>query len=317
MNEQMNTIEQLASTHLGKAGDGSIVKPYVTPKAVDASLLVKVPRELNRRDYGIQPDDFVGFDAWHAYEVSFLTRKGMPINCVAKIVYSSSSSYIVESKSLKLYLNSFNMELMKSHLREECITSAKNRITEDLSSLLNTKVKVELYDTSYFYRTNRDSVLSSETKFYILDDYVQETDEIEHRDKMELNYLRPSLTKDVSTEVAYKTSALRSNCRVTNQPDWGDIYIYLKGKHLPIPNHLFKFIVSMRGENHFHEEICECVFHYLDEFYSPEELLVACLYTRRGGIDINPVRASDQKIIERFTPYLENEHTLTKKTLRQ
>jgi 7-cyano-7-deazaguanine reductase len=95
----------------------------------------------------------------------------------------------------------------------------------------------------------------------------------------------------------WRSHSLRSNCRVTNQPDWGDVYVHIKGSKAVTPESLLQYIISMRKENHFHEEICECIYKRLWDLLQPEELLVACLYTRRGGIDINPVRASNYPLL--------------------
>ena len=104
-----NTIElnKIVGEHLGKAGDGSAVDPYVTPDNVDTSLLVPVPRYLNREQYNIKEDNlpFEGVDVWNAYEVSCLLKNGYPLSGIIKITYDVASSCIVESKSLKLYLN--------------------------------------------------------------------------------------------------------------------------------------------------------------------------------------------------------------------
>ena len=95
----------------------------------------------------------------------------------------------------------------------------------------------------------------------------------------------------------WRSHSLRSNCRVTNQPDWGDVYVHIKGNYSVTPESLLQYIVSMRKENHFHEEICECIYKRLWDLLQPQELFVACLYTRRGGIDINPVRASSHEVL--------------------
>ena len=94
------------------------------------------------------------------------------------------------------------------------------------------------------------------------------------------------------------SGSLRSNCRVTHQPDWGDIYLHLRGPLGVSPASLLRYIVGLRRENHFHEEICEGVYQALHYLLHPEELLVGCLYTRRGGLDINPVRASHQHLLD-------------------
>ena len=113
------------------------------------------------------------------------------------------------------------------------------------------------------------------------------------------------------------TPSLRSNCRVTNQPDWGDVYIYMKGASLPSDTSLLKYIVSMRKENHFHEEICETIYKRLHDALSPEELVVTCLYARRGGIDINPVRASNTALIARECQDLVDPFVMHVKTAKQ
>jgi len=113
----------------------------------------------------------------------------------------------------------------------------------------------------------------------------------------------------------WRSHSLRSNCRVTNQPDWGDVYIHIKGKKAVTPESLLQYIVSMRKENHFHEEICECIYKRLYDLLAPEELFVVCLYTRRGGIDINPVRASNSELLNQI-PLIETYNFCTK-TARQ
>lgn len=139
-----NDIEKIASKHLGRAGDGSVVNPYKTPEAIDDSLLVAIPRELNRTQYKIDSNDlpFKGFDTWHCYEISFLNSNGYPINCVGKISYPCDSEFIVESKSIKLYLNSFNMQRFPLSNIDDCMDAAKEKIQTDLSDALKTDVRV-------------------------------------------------------------------------------------------------------------------------------------------------------------------------------
>jgi 7-cyano-7-deazaguanine reductase len=90
---------------------------------------------------------------------------------------------------------------------------------------------------------------------------------------------------------------LKSNCKVTGQPDWGNIFIAYKAAHTIEPSSLLKYLISFRGENHFHEEIVETVYKRLYDLLAPEELTVVAFYTRRGGIDINPCRTTDLKLI--------------------
>ena len=113
----------------------------------------------------------------------------------------------------------------------------------------------------------------------------------------------------------WRSHSLRSNCRVTNQPDWGDVYIHIKGEKAVTPESLLQYIVSMRKENHFHEEIAECIYKRLYDLLDPEELLVTCLYTRRGGIDINPTRASNYYLLNQ-APIIDA-YNFCEKTARQ
>jgi 7-cyano-7-deazaguanine reductase len=108
--------------------------------------------------------------------------------------------------------------------------------------------------------------------------------------------------EDVQFDIKFQSNLLRSNCRVTNQPDWGDVFIHIKTRVGVVPDleSLARYIVSHRQVSHFHEEICEMVYMHLKEAYNPEELMVACLYTRRGGLDINPIRASHKELIPGF-----------------
>lgn len=309
----MNKIEEIASKHLGKAGDGSVVKPYVTPDAIDKSLLVAIPRQLNRDHYGINSHTkMVGYDTWNAYEVSFLLDNGFPVNCVAKFIYSSDSECIVESKSLKLYLNSYNMQKMGPTF-DDAYCNALGQMTKDLGDVLETIVSVDL-----FIEQHLDEIVPHDAfcgTFPLLED-------INDVDTMEFPWYNedPSIIKANITDdtiMNFKSVSLRSNCRVTNQPDWGDVYVSIEGANLPTYESMLQYIVSMRKENHFHEEICECIYKRLLDKFEPKHLMVGCLYTRRGGIDINPVRATDIDTLLRFSGALMTPGILVNKTMRQ
>ena len=115
-------------------------------------------------------------------------------------------------------------------------------------------------------------------------------------------------------EIKVATHLLRSNCKITHQPDWGSAFIYLKGKQIPDLTSLLQYLVSIRNENHFHEEICEMVYKRLLDVFQPESLMVTCIYTRRGGIDICPVRVSSEELLPKN---LINPDKLSFKLLRQ
>jgi 7-cyano-7-deazaguanine reductase len=300
MNNQQIANTQ-AGRHLGKAvGDYS--------DQYDPSLIQPVERKLNRLDYDIDDSNlpFTGLDAWNAYEVSFLTTKGLPVSGVMKIVYPCTSKYIVESKSLKLYLNSFNMTKM-GDTRDEAIDAVIKAVERDLSKALETDVICSLH---FEGQTEPLSIFKQFTDILYLTDY--EAVEFNNFNE-DPNILKPTPTTHI-LERRIKSDLLRSNCRVTNQPDWGDIYIYFKGKTDINLESLLKYLVSFRKENHFHEEVCEMIYKRLLTALNPDELMVCCLYTRRGGIDINPIRATHSHLIP---INLSTPDIMCNKTLRQ
>lgn len=308
----MVKIEDIASVHLGKAGDGTVVKPYVTPDEVDTSLLVGIPRILNRTQYNINEDNlpFIGYDTWNCYEFSTLASNGFPVSGVLRIVYPSNSPNIVESKSLKLYLNSFNMHVW-SHEYWTIIDDVEERIAADLSVALGTNdVFVAFLENS---SRAEDPIANV---FTTIEDYINPFNlQFDHFNEDPM-ILQVTETKDNEWQF-YHSSVLRSNCRVTNQPDWGDVYIAINGKKQITKESLLQYIVSMRKENHFHEEICECIYKRLSDILGPKDLMVACLYTRRGGIDINPIRATSRSVIDTYARHLVNARLLNTKTTRQ
>ena len=263
------------------------------PDQYDSSILVREPRQSNREHLSLSDNNlpFCGYDIWNAYEVSCLTRKGFPVTGIAKIVYPCDNKYIVESKSLKLYLNSFNMTLMGDTSREarELVTE---RVADDLSNLLETNVTVKIFSPNDVDSTSLDPYFENN---YITLESMASSDQAYFTKYTETPALldRSYITvRDYMVRQYYHSSLLKSNCRVTNQPDWGDVYISMKGEKTVNPEHLLEYIVSFRDENHFHEEICETIYKRLWDIFTPAELAVTCLYARRGGIDINPTRVS-------------------------
>ena len=284
-------VVEIASKHLGQT-----VSEY--SELYDASLLVKVPRDLNRKAYDINESKlpFVGYDVWNAYEVSALTTKGRPVTGVLKIVCPSDSKYHVESKSIKLYLNSFNMTPFGEN-KKECIQIIQAFVARDLSNLLETNVECILHTNQEMDPYGNDTWIGY-SDYKNVEDLV-DLDEVDFTQyKSDASQLEKE-SKKTSQVVKLHTDLLRSNCRVTNQPDWGDIYVYMKGKDVVTAESFAKYIVSHRKVSHFHEEICEMVYKHLLDRFNPKELMVTCLYTRRGGIDINPVRASHEHLIDK------------------
>ncbi len=299
--KNQEAVVAIAGKHLGKVGGEGYKDTY------DPELLVKIPRYLNREAYELSGKEFVGVDTWNAYEVSAITTKGQPVAGMLKIVCPASSEFHVESKSIKLYLNSFNMTRI-GDTAADCIAGIEARVKRDLDELLSTNTTVS------FYSTIEEANPITFVGYTDLADAV-DLDQVDFTSfKSDASQLATEDTSEVAKEIKLKSNLLRSNCRVTNQPDWGDVYIRLVGKNLPSADSLAKYIVSHRTVSHFHEEICEMVFKHLTDAYKPEQLMVACLYTRRGGLDINPIRATHQSLIPDF--FTDPEYTIAK-TLRQ
>lgn len=294
-------VINIANRHLGKVGGDGYKDTY------DPELLVKIPRYLNREAYDLSGKEFVGVDTWNAYEVSAITTKGQPVAGMLKIVCPASSEFHVESKSIKLYLNSFNMTRI-GDTAADCIVGIEARVKRDLDELLSTVTTVSFYSSSD--EANPLTFVGYTDLGEVVD--LDQVDFISF--KSDASQLATEDISEVAKEIKLKSNLLRSNCRVTNQPDWGDVYIRLIGKNLPSADSLAKYIVSHRTVSHFHEEICEMVFKHLTDAYKPEQLMVACLYTRRGGLDINPIRATHQSLIPDF--FTDPKFTIAK-TLRQ
>ena len=277
------------SVHLGKTSQYK--------SQYDPSLLVREPRSNNRKHIDIDDDNlpFVGYDTWNAYEISALTDNGLPVTGIAKIVYPASSKYIVESKSLKLYFNSFNMTKL-GVTPSEVRSKIEELAMKDLSELLGADVFISVF-------SDRDVVLDTgvlRNEYY--EDFVTLEEEYEHSltDEFTVYQETPSLleiTEGDNSIKKFHSALLKSNCRVTSQPDWGDVYIVYKSSKDIDPVSLVKYIVSFRDECHFHEEICETIYKRLHDALQPELLHVMCLYARRGGIDINPQRASSDQYL--------------------
>jgi len=276
--------------------DTALGKPVSIPDNYDTSLLFRIPRSENRVHYGLEDDHlpFVGFDIWNCYELSFLTDNGMPVSRVMKLVYSAQSPWLVESKSLKLYLNSFNMDHFGN-----TIAKAEERvgvtISNDLSILLETQVYVSLFDSRCEIRQPFPEFQSKDLG-HIVPLKVQETIPFTRFNETP-QLLRSSLSNTIHT-YQFRTDMLRSNCRVTNQPDWGDLFVQMTTKHDIELSSVMEYLVSFRKENHFHEEVVEMIYKRFWDIFNPSTLMIAAMYTRRGGIDINPMRASHPDLLD-------------------
>lgn len=279
------------SKHLGQSSEYK--------STYDSGLLVREPRQSNRTHLGLSDDNlpFIGQDTWNAYEVSGLTDKGLPVSGIAKIVYPCDSEFIVESKSLKLYFNSFNGTKL-GDTESDVLNKIAWTSRDDLSELLECSGVEVVVHTNNAVLEDPTSAKSEwqhaayHPQQYITLENYYDINNVEFSVYKETPELL-EVVKDAPTDwVHYHSALLKSNCRVTSQPDWGDVYIDIKSKDTVDPISLLKYIVSFRDENHFHEEICETIYKRLWDTLKPEKLAVRCLYARRGGLDINPERVS-------------------------
>lgn len=269
----------------------------------DAELLVAIPRAANRDSIGIKKESeiFGGVDIWTAYEVSFLLNSGMPVVGVIQFSVPAHSTAIVESKSVKLYLSSYNGERMGGDV-ETAIAKFCERVEADISRKTDAKVSVR-WVTEWEDPRLSDAFSTLESKDF---EGVDWGNAASHGLQL--------VSSEVQTTIRWHSALLRSQCRITQQPDWGDIYIELVGDRFPSEQSMLAHIMNMRDEEHFHEEIVEAIYFELLNLCEPEDLLVYAQYTRRGGVDINPLRCLRR---EPYASWFSGPFPLFKPTFRQ
>ena len=264
------------------------------PTHYSPEMLYPIARKMGRDVIGWQAEQLaVGVDWWHAFELSWLTPQGISQVAMARFTIPASSPFIVESKSLKLYLNSFNFTEFASW------TQVQAQIAADLSQCLQAEVTVELFaldDAPDLLITQPTGVCIDKT----LAAYTDKVTLVDHPDAALLN--DPQTDADISYQHVvqqqnFYSNLLRSNCPVTNQPDWGTVAVMMTGAKAINPANMLRYILSFRQHNGFHEQCVEQIFADLSQRYKPETLMVRAWYTRRGGIDINPCRVSDMALL--------------------
>ena len=251
-------------------------KPAAYKAEYDPSLLFPIARLGKREEIGIRGKlPFFGVDIWNAYEVSWLNLRGKPQVAIATITAPADSPNIIESKSFKLYLNSFNQTKLAG---PEALLEL---LRADLSLAFGAPVHVELTTANAF-----SSQVIKEPQGLLLDRLDIEVTEYQPN---------PALLKTESNAVLVEETLLshllKSNCLVTGQPDWGSVQIHYVGT--PIDQEgLLKYLISFRDHNEFHEQCVERIFVDIMQRCAPQKLSVYARYTRRGGLDINPWRCN-------------------------
>ncbi|HBK45655.1 MAG TPA: NADPH-dependent 7-cyano-7-deazaguanine reductase QueF [Xanthomonadaceae bacterium] len=252
--------------------DSSLGREVAYPDHYDPALLFPIPRAAARAQIGLADAlPFVGHDRWHAYELGWLDARGKPCVATATLVVPCESPNLVESKSLKLYLNSLNAARFNS------AEAVRLRIATDLSVRAGADVRVE------FGLPPVDAVgegVSIDALDVAIDDYGPPNP----------GYLQPAPGAQ-PVEETLVSALLKSNCPVTGQPDWASVTVRYAGLAIDREG-LLRYLVSFRDHAEFHEQCVERIFQDLSSRCRPDWLVVEARYTRRGGLDINPYRAS-------------------------
>lgn len=266
---------QLPARHLPLGQDVSY------PTTYDPTILFPIGRAEARQQIGIEAGvlPFSGWDLWNAYELSWLTPKGMPQIAMLRLRVDCNSPNIIESKSLKLYLNSLNQTPFDSS--EQMLTT----LQADLSQAAGAQVDVELILPSDFaeLRIEEFDGIDLDTQPLAIDCYEPNADLLCLASKH-------SRAEGIVSESLF-SRLLKSNCPVTSQPDWACIKIDYTGPQIDRAG-LLKYLISFRMHNGFHEQCVETIFQDIMAKCAPKSLSVYARYTRRGGLDINPWRAT-------------------------
>ena len=237
-------------------------------------LLFPLARANKRELLGIgQSLPFQGVDIWHAYEVSWLNNNGKPQIALAEFIIPCDSPNLIESKSFKLYLNSFHLAKFSS------AAMVAKTIEHDISKALEKAATVKLILPTDFEKLQLQQLPGIN---------------IDHHDvKIDTYQPEPMLLTVEGTPTCETliSNLLKSNCPITDQPDWACLQIYYRGNKINEKN-LLKYIISFRQYNEFHEQCVERIFTDIMHYCTPKQLSVFACYTRRGGLDINPFRAN-------------------------
>jgi 7-cyano-7-deazaguanine reductase len=242
----------------------------------DPSLLFPIARSHNRAALNLNAGNlpFTGVDLWNAYELSWLDAKGKPRVAMATFSVPADSPNIIESKSFKLYLNSFNQTRLVNS------AALRGRLERDLSAAAGAPVGLDFFLPQRF----------SELRMGEMDGiYIDKLD-------IEIDTYEPTpqVLRTRPGDVVEETLAsrlLKSNCPVTGQPDWASVQIRYRGAPIDRES-LLRYVVSFRQHAEFHEHCVERIFSDIMQACAPEQLTVYARYTRRGGLDINPWRSN-------------------------
>lgn len=258
------------------------------PKTYAPDILYPIPRALGRANLALPADALsIGMDWWQVFEMSWLNSHGISQVAMARLAIPATSDYIVESKSLKLYFNSLNFTEFDNQ------QAVKATVEKDLSACLKTDVTLEIFEVNI-----ANSLPISAPQGDCIDNALDSSDKkiaiVSDVDPSSLTVADQGAS-DSQLQILH-SHLLRSNCPVTNQPDWGTLEIQIDSQPIDRAG-LLEYILSFRQHNGFHEQCVEQIFSDLTQVFAPKKLMVRAWYTRRGGIDINPCRVSDISLL--------------------
>lgn len=258
------------------------------PKTYAPDMLYPIPRALGRANLALPADALsIGMDWWQVFEMSWLNSHGVSQVAMARLAIPAISDYIVESKSLKLYFNSLNFTEFDNQ------QAVKATVEKDLSACLKTDVTIEIFGVNI-----ANSLPISAPQGDCIDNALDSSDKkiaiVSDVDPSSLTVANHGASN--SQLQILHSHLLRSNCPVTNQPDWGTLEIQIDSQPIDRAG-LLEYILSFRQHNGFHEQCVEQIFSDLTQAFAPKTLMVRAWYTRRGGIDINPCRVSDISLL--------------------
>ena len=256
---------------MSRPEDSLLGREVSYPRHYDASLLFPIPRAAGRSEIGVADAlPFAGHDRWHAYELSWLDARGKPVVATATITVPAGTPNLIESKSLKLYLNSFNAT------RFDDAEAVRSRIATDLSQAAGGTVALAFGLPPF---ADHDDATCIDGLDIDIDSYGPPDAALLAADG-----------QDITAETL-RSELLKSNCPVTGQPDWASVRIAYRGPRIDRAG-LLRYLVSFRDHAGFHEQCVERIFVDLMARCRPQTLVVEARYTRRGGLDINPCRAT-------------------------
>ena len=285
-------MNEAASRSLGSANSYAVYTDKFDP-----TQLNPMPRSAAREEWGITGEEFVGFDVWHCHEATFLLTNGLPVAGTLKVICPADSEFMVESKSFKLYLNTFDMCKMGDTI-VEAVENYENQVKKDISECIGKEVQVAFFREGDQLMFEADPGVGYYDLYRLLGNKTLEKMSITDYSGAESHFKLDPASK--GEDLAVMTGVLRSRCRHTKQKDTGAAYFHIITEKGTVNlESLLKEVIALREVNEFHEFCSEKLFTAIAKVPGVVDCVVMLLYARRGSLDINPVRATKVELIPR------------------